>query len=77
MFHSMLSSIANLPRFGKPWGGLLFGWFRGGPVWGGALLVLGLELGLGLMWFGDWFVLKMDTARLNEKLRRYQQRCTQ
>ena len=54
-------------------GALLFGWFQGVPVWGGALLILGLELGLGMMWFGDRFVLKMDTAQLNEQLLRYQQ----
>lgn len=52
---------------------MLFGWFQGVPVWGGALLILGLELGLGMMWFGDRFVLKMDTAQLNEQLLRYQQ----
>ena len=63
-------AVANLCFVG---GALLFGWFQGVPVWGGALLILGLELGLGMMWFGDRFVLKMDTAQLNEQLLRYQQ----
>ena len=63
-------ATANLCFVG---GALLFGWFQGVPVWGGALLILGLELGLGMMWFGDRFVLKMDTAQLNEQLLRYQQ----
>lgn len=55
-------------------GAVLFGWFAGVPVWGGVLLAVFLELALGLMWFGDRFVLKMDTAQLNEELRRYQSR---
>lgn len=63
-------AAANLCFVG---GALLFGWFQGVPVWGGALLILGLELGLGMMWFGDRFVLKMDTAQLNAQLLRYQQ----
>ena len=63
-------AAANLCFVG---GALLFGWFQGVPVWGGALLILGLELGLGMMWFGDRFVLKMETAQLNEQLLRYQQ----
>ncbi len=63
-------AAANLCFVG---GALLFGWFQGVPVWGGVLLILGLELGLGMMWFGDRFVLKMDTAQLNEQLLRYQQ----
>ena len=63
-------AAANLCFVG---GALLFGWFQGVPVWGGALLILGLELGLAMMWFGDRFVLKMDTAQLNAQLLRYQQ----
>lgn len=63
-------AAANLCFVG---GALLFGWFQGVPVWGGALLILGLELGLCMMWFGDRFVLKMDTAQLNAQLLRYQQ----
>lgn len=54
-------------------GALLFGWFQDIPVWGGILLTIGLELGLGMVWFGDRFVLKMDSTQLNEKLRRYQE----
>lgn len=53
-------------------GAVLFGWFQGVPVWGGVLLILLLELCLGLMWFGDRFVLKMDTTQLNQALQHYQ-----
>ena len=55
-------------------GAVQFGWFAGVPVWGGVILVLFLELGLGLMWFGDRFVLKMDSAELTKQLRQYQGR---
>lgn len=55
-------------------GAVLFGWFAGVPVWGSVILVLFLELGLGLMWFGDRFVLKMDSAELTKQLRQYQGR---
>lgn len=64
-------AAANLCFVG---GALLFGWFRGIPLWGGMLLVVLLELGLGMMWFGDRIVLKMDSAQLNEELQRYQAR---
>lgn len=37
-------------------------------------LIAFLELGLALMWFGDQFVLKMDSARLTAALKQYQQR---
>lgn len=63
-------AAANLCFVG---GALLFGWFRGVPVWGGVLLAVFLQLGLGLMWFGDRFVLKMDSARLTQQLKQYQQ----
>lgn len=55
-------------------GAILFKWFAGIPVWGGVLLLLLLELGLGMMWFGDRFVLKMDSAQLTQMLKDYQQR---
>ena len=35
------------------------------------------ELGLGLMWFGDRFVLKMDSAQLTRELKQYQNRLQQ
>ena len=62
---------ANLCFLG---GALLFGWFDGVPVWGGVLLIVFLEWGLGMMWFGDRFVLKMDSAQLTQALKRYQRR---
>lgn len=55
-------------------GAFLFHWFQGIPGWGGVLLTVFLELGLFLMWFGDRFVLKMDSAQLTRQLRQYQQR---
>lgn len=55
-------------------GAVLFKWFAGIPAWGGVLLLLLLELGLGMMWFGDRFVLKMDSAQLTQMLKDYQQR---
>ena len=64
-------AAANLCFIG---GALLFGWFRGVPVWGGVLLAAFLELALGLMWFGDRFVLKMDSEQLTRQLQQYQQR---
>lgn len=62
-------AAANLCFVG---GALGFGWFEGVPVWGGVLLAAFLELALGLMWFGDRFVLKMDSARLTRQLKEYQ-----
>lgn len=58
-------------------GALLFGWFAGVPLWGGLLLAAFWELGLGLMWFGDRFVLKMDSAQLTRELKQYQNRLQQ
>ncbi len=63
-------ALANLLFIG---GACVFGWFEGVPVWCGALLVLIMELGLGMMWFGDRFVLRMDSAELTRLLKRYQQ----
>lgn len=58
-------------------GALLFGWFAGVPLWSGPLLAAFLELGLGLMWLGDHFVLKMDSAQLTRELKQYQNRLQQ
>lgn len=63
-------AAANLCFLG---GALLFRWFQGVPLWGGILLTLFLEMGLGMMWFGDRIVLKMDTAQLTQDLKHYQQ----
>ena len=57
------------------WGGsVLLGWFRGIPVWGGAILVLLLELSLAAMWYGDRLRMQKDSANLNRQLKEYQQR---
>lgn len=63
--------VANLCFIG---GAMLFGWFRGVPWWGSVALIAFLELGLAIMWFGDQFVLKMDSAQLTAALKQYQQR---
>ena len=57
------------------WGGsVLLGWFRGIPVWGGAILVVRLEMSLAAMWYGDRLRMQKDSANLNRQLREYQQR---
>lgn len=53
-------------------GALLLGWFADVPHWGGALLVIALELGLFFMWLGVQVALKVDTVRLNQSLRNFQ-----
>ena len=53
-------------------GALMFRWFVPIPLWGSVILIVFLELGLGLMWFGDQFVLKMDSAQLTRELKQYQ-----
>lgn len=55
-------------------GAVLFDWFPGLASWADALLLIFLELGLFLMWFGDRFVLRMDSAQLTRQLKQYQQR---
>ena len=50
-----------------------FGWFRGLPLWGGALLILFLEGGIAAMWFATHVALKQDSKWLNDKLRQYQE----
>lgn len=64
-------AAANLFFIG---GALLFDWFASVPAWGAAVLIAFLELGLGLMWFGDQFVLKMDSAQLTQQLMQYQRK---
>jgi hypothetical protein len=57
------------------WGGsVLLGWFRGIPVWGGAILVVLLEMSLAAMWYGDRLRMQKDSANLNRQLKEYQQR---
>ena len=63
---------ALMCNMGFAGGAVVFGWFRGVPVWAGALLVLFLEWGLGAMWFGMHVALKKDTESLNQTLRDYQ-----
>ena len=55
-------------------GAFVFQWFVLIPVWGCVVLVAFLEMGLGLMWFGDQFVLKMDSAQLTTELKQYQRK---
>lgn len=53
-------------------GALVFGWFRGVPIWAAVLLVLFLEFTVAAMWFGIHVVLKKDTEHLNQNLKDYQ-----
>ena len=55
-------------------GALIFKWFVPIPLWSTIILIVFLELGLSLMWFGDQFVLKMDSAQLTRELKQYQRR---
>lgn len=64
-------ATANLLFIGTA---LLFRWFAPIPLWGTIILIVFLELGLVLMWFGDQFVLKMDSAQLTKKLHEYQKK---
>ena len=52
----------------------MFGWFAELPLWGKIILVVFLEMGLAMMWFGDQFVLKMDSAQLTKELKQYQKK---
>lgn len=51
---------------------LVFHWFSGIPVWGGALLILILELGLLAMWYALWLEIRLDTKALNKGLHQFQ-----
>lgn len=62
-------AAANVFFIGGAW---IFRWFAQIPLWGAIILIAFLELGLSLMWFGDQFVLKMDSAQLTKELRQYQ-----
>lgn len=55
-------------------GALIFGWFSPMPLWGAIILMVFLELGLSLMWFGDQIVLKIDSAQLTRELKQYQKK---
>lgn len=63
------SGLANLFYIGAA---LLLGWFRGVPLWGGALLVLLLELGIAAMWYALYLSARRDTENLNRRLRSFQ-----
>ena len=63
--------VANLCFIGGAW---MFGWFAELPLWGKIILVVFLEMGLAMMWFGDQFVLKMDSAQLTKELKQYQKK---
>ena len=55
-------------------GAALLGWFSGTPLWGGALLILILELCLAAVWFADRVALRRESRELNRGLRELQQR---
>lgn len=63
--------LANAVFVGCAWG---LHWFPGLPLWGGLLLVLFLECALGAMWYALWLKERLDTAVLNQGLRRFQKR---
>lgn len=54
-------------------GAACFHWFPGVPLWGALVLILITEMGLGMMWFGNRFVLRIDSAELTRQLKQYQQ----
>lgn len=54
-------------------GSVLFGWFRGVPLWGAAVLVLVLQAGIASMWYATHVALKRDSKWLNHKLKQYQE----
>lgn len=54
-------------------GSLFFHWFSGVPAWGAAALIAFLEGGAFAMWIGMHVALKKDTARLNRKLKVFQE----
>lgn len=54
-------------------GSIGFRWFSSVPVWGGIALMAFLEGGAFAMWIGMHVALKKDTARLNRKLKVFQE----
>ena len=61
--------LANVAFLG---GALVFGWFRGVPVWGGILLAVILEGAMAAMWYAMWLERKWDTRDLNRNLKKFQ-----
>lgn len=62
--------LANVVFVG---GALGFGWFRGIPVWGGAVLIVVLEAAMFAMWYAMWLEQKWDTRDLNRNLKKFQE----
>ena len=62
--------LANVVFIGSALG---FGWFRGIPVWGGAVLIVVLEAAMFAMWYAMWLEQKWDTRDLNRNLKKYQE----
>lgn len=50
---------------------IIFQWFPNLPLWAYIILLLFLQLGLILMWYGIHFIQKIDTNLLNEGLQNY------
>ena len=67
--------LANVICIG---GSMVFGWFSGVPLWGGAVLIVMLELCLFAMWYALWLETKLDTKldtrALNAGLQEFQKK---
>lgn len=66
----LLIVLANIVYIGSA---LLFGWFRGIPVWWAAVMIAVLELGLAALWYALWLEYQRDTKLLNQNLQHFQQ----
>lgn len=63
--------LGNLIFAGCAWG---LNWFPGVPLWGALILLAILEAALLAMWYALWLELQVDTRRLNDSLRRFQEK---
>ncbi len=67
---ALWAALANAVYIGSALG---FGWFRGIPIWGAAVLLVILELVLASLWYALLLENRRDTKLLNETLRHFQQ----